>query len=182
MAKLEEVANSATCVADTSQTSNSFLIKETASFEPLLNISADEEVPESTETFLEPAPRPNPWRAREKKKKTLRRPQIAFTSADSEIEAISDACGPPSGAQAKSQEASNPVCTLIVESLWSMAFHLRTTLPPQVSRLSLTHAAHHLEHRPNIRRRQILWWTLIAESLWSMAFHFRTIVFQQNFG
>ncbi len=75
----------------------------------MLNISADEEVAESTETFLEPAPRPNPWQPREKKKKRLRRPQIAFELADSEIEAISDACGPPSGAQVKSQEASNPM-------------------------------------------------------------------------
>ncbi len=78
-----------------------------SSFKPLLNISADEEVLESTETFLKPAPRPYPWRTREKKEKRLRRPQIAFESADSEIEAISDACGPPSKAQAKSQEASN---------------------------------------------------------------------------
>ncbi len=50
-AKLEEVANSATCVDDTTQTTTYFPIEERASFEPLLNISADEEVPESTETL-----------------------------------------------------------------------------------------------------------------------------------
>ncbi len=44
VAKLEEVANSATCEADTSQTSTSFPIEETTSFQSLLNISADEEV------------------------------------------------------------------------------------------------------------------------------------------
>ncbi len=54
-----------TCVADTSQTSISFPIEVTASFEPLLNISVNEEVPESTETFLEPAPCSYPWQARE---------------------------------------------------------------------------------------------------------------------
>ncbi len=63
VAKLEKVANSSTCLDDTSQTSTSLSIEETASFEPLLNISADEEVVESTETFLKPAPRPYPWRA-----------------------------------------------------------------------------------------------------------------------
>ncbi len=36
VAKLEEVANSATCVADTSHTSTSFPIEETTSFESLL--------------------------------------------------------------------------------------------------------------------------------------------------
>ncbi len=45
----------------------------------------------------------NPWRTRQKKKKRCRRPQIIFESAESEIEALSDAYAPPSGAQAKSQ-------------------------------------------------------------------------------
>ncbi len=95
---LGEVANSATCVADTSHTSSSFPIEETTSFESLLNISADEEVvpadeevlPDATEMLLDPATCP----------------QIAFESAESEMDALSDACFPPSGAQAKSQEAS----------------------------------------------------------------------------
>ncbi len=55
---------------------------------------------------LDPVPCPNPWRARHKKKKRRRPPQIAFESAESEIEALSDACVPPSGAQAKPQEVS----------------------------------------------------------------------------
>ncbi len=42
VAKLEEVANSVTCVADTSQTSTSFPIQEKTCFESLLNISAAE--------------------------------------------------------------------------------------------------------------------------------------------
>ncbi len=50
VAKLVEVVNSATCVADTSHTSTSFPIDEATSFESLLNISADEEVlPEAIE-------------------------------------------------------------------------------------------------------------------------------------
>ncbi len=36
-------------------------------------------------------------------------PQIEFESAESEIDGLSDACVPPSGAQAKSQEASTPM-------------------------------------------------------------------------
>ncbi len=109
MAKLE-VANSATCAADTSQTSTSIPIEETTSFDSLLNISADEEVlPEATETLLDPAPHPYPWRARQRKTKRCRRPQIAFKSAESEIEPLSDACAPPSGSQGKYQEASNPM-------------------------------------------------------------------------
>ncbi len=59
VAKLEEVGNSATCVADTSQISNSFHIEETTSFESLVNISADEEVlPEATEALLDGRPSP----------------------------------------------------------------------------------------------------------------------------
>ncbi len=45
--------------------------------------------------------------ARETKRRW--RPQIAFEWAESEIDALSDACVPPSGAQAKSQEASTPM-------------------------------------------------------------------------
>ncbi len=108
--KLEEVANSATCVADTSQTSTSFSIEETTSFDSLLNISADEEVlSEATKTLLDPAPHPNAWRARQKKKQRRLRPQISIESAESEIEVPSGACVPPSGAQAKSQEDSTPM-------------------------------------------------------------------------
>ncbi len=44
VAKLEEVTNSATGVADISITPTSFRIDETTSFESLLNISADDEV------------------------------------------------------------------------------------------------------------------------------------------
>ncbi len=117
MAKLEEVANSATGVADISHTPTSFLVHETTSFESLLNISADDEVlpvdedvlPDATETPSEPATCPNPWRSRQKKKKRRRRPQLSFESAESEIDGLSDACVPPSGAQAKSQEASTPM-------------------------------------------------------------------------
>ncbi len=66
------------------------------SFKSLLNISADEEVlPEATEMLQDPATHPNPWRTRQEKKKTCRCP------AESEIEAHSDTCAPPSGAQAK---------------------------------------------------------------------------------
>ncbi len=69
VAKLEGVANSATCVADISHTSTSFPIEETTSFESLLNISADEEVlpadeevlPDATEMPLDPTTCPNPW-------------------------------------------------------------------------------------------------------------------------
>ncbi len=47
--KLEEAADSATCEAGTSQTSTTFPIEETTSFELLLNISADGRIlPEST--------------------------------------------------------------------------------------------------------------------------------------
>ncbi len=49
------------------------------------------------------------WRSRQKKKERRRRPQIEFESAESEIDGFSDACVPPSGAQAKSQEASTPM-------------------------------------------------------------------------
>ncbi len=115
MAKLEEVANSATCEADTSHTSTSFPIEETTSFESVLNMLAGEEVlpaeeevlPDSTEMPLDTATCPYPWRSRQMKKKRRRRPQIAFESAESEIDALPDACVPPSGAQ--SQEASTPM-------------------------------------------------------------------------
>ncbi len=103
---MEEVANLATCVVDTSHTPTSFPIEETTSFESLLNISADEDVlpadgevlPVDTEMPLDPATCPYPWR-----------PQIAFESAESEIDALSDACVQPPGAQANSQEASTPM-------------------------------------------------------------------------
>ncbi len=52
VAKLEEVANSATCVADTLHAPTSFSIEETTSFESLLNISADDEVLPADEEVL----------------------------------------------------------------------------------------------------------------------------------
>ncbi len=115
MAKLEEVANSATGVADTSRTPTSFPIDESTSFESLLNISADDEVlpaneevlPRATEMPLDRATCPYPWRSRQKKKKRHRRPQIAFESAESKIDGLP--CVPPTGAQAKSQESSTPM-------------------------------------------------------------------------
>ncbi len=56
VAKLEEVENPATCVADTSHTSTSF------------ESPADEEVlPDATEMPLDPATCSNPWRSRQKK-------------------------------------------------------------------------------------------------------------------
>ncbi len=117
VAKLEEVENSATCVDDTSHTSDTSPIDETTSFESLLNISADYEVlsadeevlPDATEMPLNLATCPNPWRSRQTKKERRRRPQIAFESAESEIDGLSDACVPQPGAQAKSQETSTPM-------------------------------------------------------------------------
>ncbi len=82
VAKLEEVTNSATGVADISHTPTSFRIDETTSFESLLNISADDEVlpvdeevlPNATEMPSDPATCPNPWRSRQKKRKRRRHP------------------------------------------------------------------------------------------------------------
>ncbi len=140
VAKLEEIANSATCVADTSHTPTSFPIDETTSFESLLNVSvgdeewpADEEVlPDATEMPLNPATCSYQWRSRQKKKKRRRCPQIAFESAESEINGLSDVCVPPSGARAKSQEALTPMLNLNSEPLWCMAFQPQTTLLPQL--------------------------------------------------
>ncbi len=125
VANLEEVANSATCVADTSHTPTSFPIDETTSFESLLNVSAGDEewpadekvLPDATEMPLNPATCSNQWRSRQTKKKRRRRPQIAFESAESEINGQSDVCVPPCGAQAKSQEASTPILDFNSEPL-----------------------------------------------------------------
>ncbi len=60
--KLEEAADSAACEADTSQTSNTFPIEETTSFESLRNISAYEAIlQEATETLQDQATQSNPW-------------------------------------------------------------------------------------------------------------------------
>ncbi len=63
-------------------------------------------LPEATETLIDPAPRPYLWRAQQEKDRR-RRPRIAFESAESEIEALFDACAPPSEAQVESQEPSH---------------------------------------------------------------------------
>ncbi len=117
MVKLDKAAGSATCEDETSQTLTTLPIEVTTSFQSLLNNSVDEEVlPETTKALQDSVTQPYPWRTGQKKQKRRRRPRIVFESAQSEIEALSDTCALPPGAQAKLQPRENCQAAQIIKN------------------------------------------------------------------